>query len=98
MRAGVERQRENGQVAIDRAVGKDLQSGDGQRRNEQIDQHEIGRKEPGRGADAALIVVLDHGDMELAGQENDRESRQERGHAPHGGIGRGLDDRGDPGI
>jgi hypothetical protein len=74
--AGVERQRKNGQVAIDRPVGKNHESGDGERRHEQIDEDEIGRKQPGRGADAALIVVLDHRHVELARQEHDRQSRQ----------------------
>ena len=98
MRAGVERQRENGQVAIERRVRENLEAGDGEGRNEQIDQHEIGGKEPGRGADVPLVVVLDHGDVELARQKHDRERRQQRGHHPDRGIGRRLDHRGDPGI
>ena len=91
MRAGVERQRENRQVAIDRRVRENLEASDGQRRNEQIDQHQIGGKQPGRGANAALIVVLDHRDVELARQKHDRERRQQRGHHPNRGIGRRLD-------
>ena len=98
VRAGVERQGKNGQVAIDRPVRESLEAGDGERRDEEVDQHEIGWKQPGRGADAALVVVLDHRDMELARQKHDREGRQERRHHPDGRIGRGLDDRGDPGI
>ncbi len=41
MRAGAERQRQNRQVAIDRSVRENLEAGDGEGRNEQIDQHQI---------------------------------------------------------
>ena len=63
--------------------------------DEQIDQHQIGRKQPGRGADVALVVVLDHRDVKLARQKHDRERRQQRRHDPNRGIGRRLDHRGD---
>ncbi len=75
MRASGERQRQNRQVAIDRPIGKSLQSGNRQRHNEQVDQHQIGGKEPRGGANPVLIVVLDHGDVELARQKHDRERR-----------------------
>ena len=91
MRAGAERQRQNRQVAIDRPIRKSLQAGNCERDNEQIDQHEIGGKQPRRSANVALIVVLDHRDVELARQEHDRERRQQRGHHPDRGIGTRLD-------
>ena len=98
MRARAQRQRKNRQVAIERGLRENLEAGDGEGRHKQIDQHEIGRKQPGRGANAPLVVVLDDRDVELARQKHDRERRQQRGHHPDRGIGRGLDHRGDPGI
>ena len=71
-RARGERQRENGQIAVDRAVGESGEPGDRQRRDEQIDQHEIGGKQPGRGDDVARIAILDDADVELARQQQDR--------------------------
>ena len=91
MRAGAERQGENRQVAIERRVRENLEASDCEGRNEQIDQHQIGGKQPRRSANVALIVVLDHRDMKLARQKHDRERRQQRGHQPNRGIGRRLD-------
>ena len=94
-RAGGERQREDGQIAVDRAVRKRLEARDSERRDEQVDENEIGGEKPGGRADAALVVVLDHGDVELARQQDDGEGRKQRGDAPDRRIGRRLDDRAD---
>ena len=51
MRAGVERQRQHGEVAVDRAVGEGQQAGDRQRHDEQVDQDEIDREQPGGAGD-----------------------------------------------
>ena len=80
------------------AVRKHLEPGDRERRDEQVDQHEIGRKQPGGGSHAALIVVLDHRDVKLARQQDDGERRKQRGDAPERRVGPRLDDRGDLGF
>ena len=94
MPAGLQWQGENGHVAVDRALGEDQEAGDGERHDENVDRDEIGRKQPGRSPDIALVVVLDHGDMELARQQQDSDRRQ-AGHDDHGGPvdGRGEDFR-----
>ncbi len=94
-RARRERKREHRQIAIDRAVRKQIEAGHGERRDEQIDQHEIGGKQPGRGAHAALIVIFDDRHMKLPRQQENGEGREQRGHPPHGGVRRRLDDGGD---
>ncbi len=90
--------RQNRQIAVDRPVREQLEPGDGERRDEKVDQHEIGRKKPRRRAQVAPVVVLDHRDVELTRKENDRERREQRGRPPGRGIRRRLNDRGDPRI
>ena len=45
--------------------------GDRDRHDEEIDQHEIERKQPGGAPDLGFAVVLDHRDVELARQQHD---------------------------
>ena len=73
LRPPCERERQNEHVTINLAVRECQQAGHRDRHHEQIDQHEVEWKEPGRAPDLAFIVVLDHRDVELAGQQNDRE-------------------------
>ena len=102
VRARFQRQREHGHVPVDGAFGKGQASCDRQRNDENVDRDEIERKEPRGRAHVALIAVLDHGDVELARQQQDAAGRQECGrdpcgrvrharkHAADGGIGRGA--------
>ena len=68
MRACAERQGEDGEVAIDRAVGEGRKTGDGERGDKEIDRDEIEREQPRGAADLGLVMVLDHRDMELPRQ------------------------------
>ena len=78
VRAGLQRQRQHEHVAVDLAGAKGQQAGDRDRHHEQIDQHEIERKQPGGALDLAFVVVLDHRDVELPRQQDDRDERQQR--------------------
>jgi hypothetical protein len=69
--AGLQRQRQHEHVAIDRAGREGQQAGDRDRHHEQIDQHQVDRKQPGGAPDFIFVVVLDHGDMKLARQQDD---------------------------
>ncbi len=77
---GDERQRQNIHVAVDLVGRKGQQAGDRDRDHEQVDQHEIEREQPGGAPDLVLVVVFDHGDVELARKQQDREQRQQRHH------------------
>ena len=72
--AGAQRQRQHEHVAVDVAAREGQQAGDRDRHDEQVDQHQIERKQPGGAADLGFAVVLDHGDVELARQQHDRDS------------------------
>ncbi len=80
---GDQRQRQHEHVAVDLAGGERQQAGHRDRQHEQVDQHEIEREQPGRALDLGLAVVLHHRDVELPGQHQDRDERQQR----HGGEG-----------
>ena len=75
---GGDRQRQHEHVAVDLACRERQQAGHGDRHHEQIDEHQIERKQPGGAADLGLAVVLDHGDVELPRQQHDGEQRQHR--------------------
>ena len=77
-RSGLQRQRQHEHVAVDLAGREGQQAGDRDRHHEQVDQHEIDREHPARALDLALVVVLDHGDVELPRQQQDRDERQQR--------------------
>ncbi len=81
--AGGERQRQHEHIAVDATLGEQHQAGDGDRHHEQIDQHEIDREQPRRAPHVGLVVVLDHGDVELARQQHDGEEGQQ-GHRDPG--------------
>ncbi len=73
-----QRQREHEHVAVDTAARKRQQPGNRDRNNEQVDQHQIERKQPGGAPDLGFAAVLHHGDMELARQQHDRHGREQR--------------------
>ncbi len=73
VRAVLQRQRQHKHVAVDAAGAERDEAGDGDRHNEQVDQHQIERKQPGRALDFPFVVVFDHGDVELARQQDDRD-------------------------
>ena len=79
VRSALQRQRQHEHVAVHRAGRKRDQAGNRDRHHEQIDQHEIERKQPGGALDLGFVVVLDHRHVELARQQNDRHERQQRG-------------------
>ena len=56
---------------------------------------EIGREQPGGAGDVGATAALDHADVELARQQQDRQRRQQRRRQPVGGIGRRAHHRGD---
>ena len=78
---GRERQRQHEHIAVDMASRKCQQTGDRDRHDEKIDQHEIGREQPGGAANFGLAMVLDDGDMKLPRQQHNREQRQCRHRA-----------------
>ena len=83
---GAQRQRQHEHVAVDEAAREGEQAGDRDRDDEQIDQHQIERKQPGGAADFGFAAVLHHGDVELARQQHDRdggEQRHDDERAPH---------------
>ena len=63
---------------IDRAERKGDQSRKRDRNHEQVDRHQVKRKQPARAADFRRRRILDHADMELARQQHDRAERQQR--------------------
>ena len=73
-----QRQREHEHVAVDLPGRERQQTGERDRDDEQVDQDEIERKQPGRAADFGLAMILDHCHMELPWQQHDREERQHR--------------------
>ena len=54
--------------------------------HEQVDQHEIDRKQPGGAADLLLGVVLHHRDVELARQQHDAHQAEERDGDPEAAM------------
>ena len=80
---GGKRQGQNEHVAVDLPGRECQQAGQCDRYDEQVDQHEIEREQPGRPPDLGLAVVLDDGDVELARQQDDGEQRQQ-GHRDDG--------------
>ena len=77
-----ERQRQHEHVAVDLPGGERKQPGQSDGNDEQVDQHQIEREQPGGAPDLFLIVVLDHGDVKLPRQQYDGEQRQQR-HREH---------------
>ena len=71
-----------------RLAPDDRQTGERDRQDEQVDQNQIEREEPGRRAQFALAAVFDDCDVELARQQYDGEAAQHREDQP--GRGRGL--------
>ena len=77
-----ERQRQHEHVAVDLPGGEREQAGQSDGNDEQVDQHQIEREQPGGAPDLLLAVVLDHGDVKLPRQQYDGEQRQQR-HREH---------------
>ena len=65
---------QNRHIAIG-ACGQNQIGGEGQRHHKQIDRHQIKRKQFDGEIEIFFLAVFDHGDMELAGQHKDRETR-----------------------
>jgi hypothetical protein len=85
-RAGGERQREHEHVAVDAPRREGHQARDRNRNDEQVDQHEVEREQPGGAAHLRFAAVLHHGDVELARQQHDRHGGEQRHgdeRAPH---------------
>ena len=76
--AGRQRQREHEHVAVELPGREGQHAGERDRHHEQVDQHQVERKQPGRPPDLGLAVVLHHGDVKLARQQHDGEQRQHR--------------------
>ncbi len=75
---GGERQSEHEHVAVDVAGLEREHAGKRDRDHEQVDQHQIERKQPRRPPDLGLAIVLDHGDVELPRQQHDGEQGEQR--------------------
>ena len=67
-------------------AGNCMQPGERDRQHEHVDREQVQRKQPDRLHDMALVDVLDHADLELARQEQDRHHRQEDERRP-GAVG-----------
>jgi hypothetical protein len=77
-RAVLQRKRQDRHVAIDLAFGEGAQSRERQRDDEDVDEHEIERKEPGNPPHVLDGAVLDHHHVELARQKERGDAGQER--------------------
>ncbi len=81
-----ERKRENIHVTVDAAARQREHAGDRDRDHEQVDQHQVDRKQPRGAADFGFASVLHHRHMELARQQHDRHGGEQRHgdeRAPH---------------
>ena len=58
------------------------QAGGRDRHDEQVDQHQVEREQPTRRPEAGRMIVLDHGDVELARKAKKGHRRQQRGDRP----------------
>ena len=63
---------------VDLTGAKDQHPGERDRYDEEVDHHEVKRKQPGGAPDLVFAVVLDHRDVELPRQQHDGEQRQQR--------------------
>ena len=59
------------------ALGQQLEPGHRDRHHEERHQHQVGREGPGGGAQVALVIVLDHEDLEHPRQAEERRPREE---------------------
>ena len=73
-----QRQGQHEGVGVVGALGQVEQAGRGDGHDEQVDQDQVDREQPGGAADLLLRVVLDHGHMELPRQEEDAHEAEER--------------------
>ena len=76
-----------------RAAAKVHDAAEGDRHDEQVHCQHVQREQPDRLGDVVLVDVLDDRDLELAGQEHDREHRQQREPGPVGVAPRGSAQR-----
>ncbi len=89
---GPDRQGHHADVAVHR-LREHHQPGDRHGYDEKIDRQQIEREGEGGGADIALVVVFDHGDMELAGQEQHGAAGEQGQRGPDRKIRRRRQDR-----
>ena len=82
---------EHERVRVD-GVPRELQeTAERDRQHEHIDQQEIEREQPDRLLDMPLVHVLDHEDLELPRQHDDRRHRDKRQRYPAGIAARGAE-------
>ncbi len=71
------------------------QAGERDRQHEQVDHQQVEREQPDRLVEVVLVDVLDHRDLELAGQEQDRHAGEAGQREPVGeaeaGAGEGQE-------
>ena len=75
--AVAKRQRQHGHVAVDLAGAERGEAGEGERHHEDVDEDEIEREQPGDAAHVLDGAVLDDRHVELPGQQERGEARQE---------------------
>ena len=85
-RPGRHGQRQHEHVGAALCGRQEQQAGHGDRHDEDIDEHEVEREQPGGAPHLALGIVLDHGDVELARQQNDAHEAQERDRQPRAAV------------
>ena len=84
--AGRQRQGEHERVGIEGALRQRQQAGGGNGHHENIDQHQVERKQPGGAANLRLGIVLDDGHVELARQQHDAHEAEEGHRDPVAGV------------
>ena len=84
--AGGQRQGQHEGVGVEGVLGQGQQARHGDRNDEQVDQHQVDREQPGGAADLLLRVVLDHRDVELARQQDDAHEAQKRDGDPEHAV------------
>src|SRR5581483_3249587 len=83
---GRQRQGEHERVGIEGVLGQREHAGGGDRNDEEVDQREVDREQPGGAPDLLLRVVLHHGDVKLARQQQDAYQAQEGHRYPHAAV------------
>ena len=76
--AAFERQSQHKHVAVEFSGRESQQACKRDWHHKQVDQDEIKRIQPDSALDLFFVVVFDHGDMELPGQQDKRHERQQR--------------------
>ena len=77
-----ERQRQDEGLGVGLPRAEDQQAADGDRQDEDVDEQQVGREQPGGAADVPLVDAFDDHDLELTRQEQHRERGEDGQREP----------------